>query len=69
MLLIYVLLILVPFQKALDTYELSDMSDLQKLITTLQQRIERTKQKIVAVNTADDSVSEVRTYLLDIGKM
>jgi hypothetical protein len=32
---------------------------LQKLISQLQARIERTKQKIAAANTAEDTVTEV----------
>ncbi|XP_063243980.1 LOW QUALITY PROTEIN: actin-related protein 5 [Bacillus rossius redtenbacheri] len=46
------------FQNILDSYELSSIADLQKLITTLQARIERTRQKIVAANTADESITE-----------
>lgn len=48
-------------QKILDFYELSSGSDLQKLISQLQARIERTKQKIAAANTAEDPVTEVTT--------
>lgn len=48
-------------QKILDFYELSSGSDLQKLISQLQARIERTKQKIAAANTTEDSVTEVTT--------
>jgi len=46
-------------QKILDFYELSDGNDLQKLISQLQARIEKTKQKIAAANTAEDTVTEV----------
>ncbi|PNF25161.1 Actin-related protein 5 [Cryptotermes secundus] len=46
------------FQKILDFYELSNGNDLQKLISQLQARIERTKQKIAAANTAEDTVTE-----------
>ncbi|XP_021941474.1 actin-related protein 5 isoform X2 [Zootermopsis nevadensis] len=45
-------------RKILDFYELSSGSDLQKLISQLQARIERTKQKIAAANTTEDSVTE-----------
>ncbi|XP_069682790.1 actin-related protein 5 isoform X1 [Periplaneta americana] len=46
------------FQKILDFYELSSGTDLQKLISQLQARIERTKQKIAAANTTEDNVVE-----------
>ncbi|KAJ9575058.1 hypothetical protein L9F63_007793 [Diploptera punctata] len=46
------------FQKILDFYELSNAGDLQKMVTHLQARIERTKQKIVAANTAEENASE-----------
>ncbi|PSN34515.1 Actin-related protein 5 [Blattella germanica] len=46
------------FQKILDFYELSSAGDLQKMITQLQARIERTRQKIVAANTAEETVTE-----------
>jgi hypothetical protein len=53
-------------QKILDFYELSDGNDLQKLISQLQARIERTKQKIAAANTAEDTVTEVTINGSDI---
>lgn len=53
-------------QKILDFYELSNGNDLQKLISQLQARIERTKQKIAAANTAEDTVTEVTTNAADL---
>nr|CAD7401660.1 unnamed protein product [Timema cristinae] len=46
------------FQNVLESYELSNVGDLQKMISSIQARIERTRQKIVAANTADDPIVE-----------
>nr|CAD7572586.1 unnamed protein product [Timema californicum] len=46
------------FQNVLESYELSNVGDLQKMISSIQARIERTRQKIVAANTADDPIAE-----------
>nr|CAD7261785.1 unnamed protein product [Timema shepardi] len=46
------------FQNVLESYELSNGGDLQKMISSIQARIERTRQKIVAANTADDPIAE-----------
>ncbi|XP_066994709.2 actin-related protein 5 [Anabrus simplex] len=46
------------FQQALESFSLSSVSELQKMINTLQARIEKTRQKIVAANTTDENVVE-----------
>lgn len=46
------------FQQALDSYGLSNLTDLQKMISQLQTRIEKTRQKIVAANTAEEPIVE-----------
>ncbi|GLH02555.1 Actin-related protein 5 [Gryllus bimaculatus] len=46
------------FQQALDSYGLSNLADLQKMISQLQTRIEKTRQKIVAANTTEEPIVE-----------
>lgn len=46
-------------QKALKCFDLQNADDLKKMITQIQLRIEKTKQKIAAANTTDDTVAEV----------
>lgn len=46
-------------QKALESYELSNLAELQKMISQLQTKIDKTRQKIVAANAAEDPLTEV----------
>ncbi|XP_046989142.1 actin-related protein 5 isoform X1 [Schistocerca americana] len=46
------------FKKALASYELENLNELLKMISQLQSRIEKTRQKIVAANTSEDPLEE-----------
>ncbi|XP_066594828.1 actin-related protein 5 [Prorops nasuta] len=44
------------FDRALKTYSLANEADLIKMINNLQAKVERTRQKIVAANSQDESI-------------
>lgn len=46
------------FEEALKSYSLANEAELTKMINNLQTKIERTKQKIVAANSQEETVME-----------
>ncbi|XP_044740595.1 actin-related protein 5 [Chrysoperla carnea] len=56
------------YRQALDSHELQNTEDLLKTINLVSQRIERTKQKIVAANTVDDNLDE-KTRTSNVGNL
>lgn len=58
------------FKEALQSYSLANEADLIKMINTLQTKVERTRQKIVAANSQEENIvleeqkPKVKTNLL-----
>lgn len=46
------------FEEALKSYSLANEAELTKMISNLQTKIERTRQKIVAANSQEENATE-----------